>query len=280
MTKATKNSLFGSKDDKRAQAQKRKQEQQAKAAAEARKNLKTSDPNSVDDGAEFNLLVDDWESRISGASSVHSKSADTLHGRNTSSSDPEHQPSPSSLNASLKVPVADEVYEMEDIVSLAKLQLKDIPMNNDSPILPRIEKAKGNIECRPGGTAVIELQSPVELDRLTEFPASTPRKSSERSLRNPFHRKEKTKIVTLTKLQLRDVSAISGNPIVPPIGKAKGDHGRRPDGTEVIELNSPVELDRLKEWPESPQPAERRKRSRFSRKEKTENVKVVVRNGV
>ena len=224
MTKATKSSLFGSKDDKRAQAQKMKREEQAKAAAEERKKSKAENPSS------FKLFVDDWESRIGSSSSMHSKPADALQGRTSLSSNPEHQPSSSSSSssstASLKVPVADEVYEMGDIEALARLQVKEFPAISNKPIMPQIETAKVDKERRPGGIEVIELGSPVELDRLTEFPQSS--KKAERKRKKRFNRKEKTKHVTLAKVPPKGVT------ILPPVEKANGDKQGRPDALRSL----------------------------------------------
>ena len=274
MTKAKKNSLFGSKIDKRAQAQKLKKEEQ------------TLNPKSVNDGAEFKLFVEDWESRIGRLSSSHGKAADAIQARTSLSSDPEHQLSSStpssSSHSTLTVPVADEVYEMGDIETLAELQFQDFPTVSDIPDLQlpsRPEGFEGDGGMRPGGTEIIELESPIELDRLTEFPKSTSRNHTEQGKKNPFSKKEKTKKITLAKLPLKKVSATSDKPMLPPIEKAKCDKECRPGGTEVIELENPVELDRLRELPESTPREKAEQKNRFRRKEKTMNVRVVARSG-
>ena len=274
MTKATKNSLFGSKDDKRAQAQELTQEEQ------------TLNPKSVNNGPEFKLFVEDWEPRIGRSSSSHGKAADAIQARTSLSSDPEHQLSSSSFSSSshstLTVPVADEVYEMGDIETLAKLQFQDFPTISDIPDLPHpsgYEEFEGDGGMRPGGTEVIELESPIELNRLTEFPKSTSRNHMEQGRKNMFKRKEKTKKITLAKLPLKDVSTISEKPMLPPIEKAGCNEECRPGGTEVIELENPIELDRLREFPESTLSKNEEQKNRFRKKEKTMNVRVVARSG-
>ena len=203
MTKATKNSLFGCKDDKRAQAQRMKREEQAKAAAEDQnKREQVIRPSEV--AADFKLFVEDWESRSSGQSSSSSRDHghDNEHNassRNTQTSVSTRHNSPS-RPATLVVPSDTEPNEVNDSVPPTD------PRGRKGVVSTQFQKLKGkmtssNEGSRPRGTEVIELESPVELERLTEFSSEPPRdgKRAERRKKNRPNKKTETVKVVIRK---------------------------------------------------------------------------------
>lgn len=196
MPHATKYTLFDYKDSKRAQAQRRKHEQETKVAVLDQKAREQGQKThaSPEGIAEFNLFVEDWTSRSSGERT----SSGVRHERDSEENGSTRQNSPP-RPATLIIPTDTDAIGLSDAIPSTNTQ-----GSKGGMISTQFAKLKGKMTssddgARPRGTEVIELQSPVELERLTEFSGerSQDGKGVERGGRKRGDKKaENVKVVT------------------------------------------------------------------------------------
>ena len=234
MTKLNKNRLDGSRDEKRAQKQKLHHEEQSKVITEAKSQHEQGALEPKNAYPEFSLFVEDWHHR----SSEHSfETASNKVGlstvQNLAKSDSQEVRSPSADR--LRIPRVTEIIELNDQVSLELLSELDGPIRSHRDTERELVVALGSQDS-------IDMLLTSALHGATSAPPITTQKSA----------------ATNQDLQ------------VPIVANAA------PRGTAIVELESPVELDSLKEL--SPvlnfRRFEWRKKDRLNKKAKERNFEV------